>query len=146
MQRTTSKNISDVFGKPHRDVTKAIKDLDCSEEFRARNFSQSSYLSKQNKTLKCVEMTKDGFTFLCMGFTGKKSAEFKEAYIAEFNRMSNALNSISARVNNLERRGLEIKESGSAWSRIGNEIKQAKKQHKVESEKLMSEVQFRLEV
>ncbi|WP_395839891.1 Rha family transcriptional regulator, partial [Edwardsiella tarda] len=33
------------------------------------------------------EMTKDGFVFLVMGFTGKRAAAFKEAYIAEFNRM-----------------------------------------------------------
>lgn len=32
-------------------------------------------------------MTKDGFVFLVMGFTGKKAARFKEAYIEEFNRM-----------------------------------------------------------
>ncbi|MGK5614918.1 Rha family transcriptional regulator, partial [Proteus mirabilis] len=30
---------------------------------------------------------KDGFIFLVMGFTGKKAVQFKEAYIAEFNRM-----------------------------------------------------------
>ncbi|HAM4872748.1 TPA: Rha family transcriptional regulator, partial [Escherichia coli] len=28
-----------------------------------------------------------GFVFLVMGFTGKKAAAFKEAYIAEFDRM-----------------------------------------------------------
>ncbi len=38
------------------------------------------------------EMTKDGFVFLVMGFTGKKAAAFKEAYIAEFNRMEERLN------------------------------------------------------
>ncbi|WP_395842570.1 Rha family transcriptional regulator, partial [Edwardsiella tarda] len=27
------------------------------------------------------EMTKDGFVFLVMGFTGKRAAAFKEAYI-----------------------------------------------------------------
>jgi Rha family phage regulatory protein len=32
-------------------------------------------------------MTRDGFTFLAMGFTGARAAEFKERYIAEFNRM-----------------------------------------------------------
>lgn len=36
-------------------------------------------------------MTKDGFVFLVMGFTGKKAAAFKEAYIAEFNRMEAGL-------------------------------------------------------
>ncbi|SFC10380.1 phage regulatory protein, rha family [Devosia psychrophila] len=32
-------------------------------------------------------MTKDGFTFLAMGFTGKPAAQFKEAYIARFNEL-----------------------------------------------------------
>lgn len=31
-------------------------------------------------------MTKDGFAFLVMGFTGRKAAQFKESYIKEFNR------------------------------------------------------------
>ncbi|HCM1919319.1 TPA: Rha family transcriptional regulator, partial [Salmonella enterica subsp. salamae serovar 28:r:e,n,z15] len=33
----------------------------------------------------------NGFVFLVMGFTGKKAAAFKEAYIAEFDRMENEL-------------------------------------------------------
>ncbi|WP_258549008.1 Rha family transcriptional regulator [Thalassospira profundimaris] len=32
-------------------------------------------------------MTKDGFTFLVMGFNGAQAALFKERYIEEFNRM-----------------------------------------------------------
>jgi len=36
-------------------------------------------------------MTRDGFSFLCMGFTGAKAAIWKEAYIAAFNRMEAAL-------------------------------------------------------
>ncbi len=32
-------------------------------------------------------ITKDGFMFLVMGFTGKKAARLKEAYIAKFNAM-----------------------------------------------------------
>jgi Rha family phage regulatory protein len=87
----TSKDIADKFDKPHRDVTKGIKSLDCSDEFRVRNFSQSSYLSSQNKKLKCVNMTKDGFAFLCMGFTGKKAAAWKEKYISAFNDMVETL-------------------------------------------------------
>ena len=38
-------------------------------------------------------MTKDGFVFLVMGFTGKQAATFKEDYINEFNRMATTLNS-----------------------------------------------------
>ena len=32
-------------------------------------------------------MTRDGFTFLAMGFTGPRAAVFKEAYINAFNKM-----------------------------------------------------------
>ena len=32
-------------------------------------------------------MTRDDFTFLAMGFNGKKAAEFKEQYIGAFNKM-----------------------------------------------------------
>lgn len=32
-------------------------------------------------------MTRDGFVFLVMGFTGKMAAKFKEAYIKAFNAM-----------------------------------------------------------
>ena len=34
---------------------------------------------------------RDGFTFLAMGYTGKKAAEFKEKYIAAFNAMEQQL-------------------------------------------------------
>lgn len=88
---TTSKVIADTFGKIHRDVMRSINNLDCSEEFRARNFAQSTYTSPQNKTLDCYEITRDGFSFLCMGFTGKEAAEWKEKYITAFNQLEDAL-------------------------------------------------------
>ena len=87
---TTSKIIADVFGKPHRDVLRALGNVECSEDFRERNFAQSSYTSPQNKNIKCFDITRDGFAFLCMGFTGKKAAEWKEKYIKAFNEMENA--------------------------------------------------------
>lgn len=145
-QTTNSKNVADVFGKEHRNVLKDIKNLECSDSFRALNFELSYYTSEQNKRLPCVEMTKDGFAFLCMGYRGKKAAEFKEAYISEFNRMSDNLNSISARVNRLEIEGREIKELGSEWAKLGHEVNSAKKKHKAATEKLMSEVQLKLEI
>lgn len=146
IQKTNSKNVADVFNKPHRDVTKAIRDLDCSDEFRARNFSQSSYLSKQNKKLSCIEMTRDGFAFLCMGFNGKKAASFKEAYISEFNRMADALNDISSRINRLTIEGKKITELGCEWSKLGHEVNRAKKKHKQASDALMNEVQLKLDI
>lgn len=145
-QTTNSKNVADVFGKEHRHVIRDIEKLDCSIEFRESNFGLSSYVSEQNKELKCFDMTKDGFVFLCMGYRGKKAAQFKEAYIAEFNRMSLALNSISNRVNKLEIDGRAIKELGSEWSRLGHEVNKAKKEHRLATDALLSEVQIKLDL
>jgi Rha family phage regulatory protein len=145
-QITNSKNVADVFGKSHRNVTADIKKLDCSDEFRALNFQHSSYLSKQNKRLSCIEMTKDGFAFLCMGYTGKKAAKYKEEYISEFNRMAETLNSISSRINKLEIEGREIKKLGREWSELGREINKSKKDHVEATNKLMDEVQLKLEI
>ena len=87
----SSKDIADKFGKIHRDVMKGIKVLNCSDDFRVRNFSQSVYTSDQNKKLPCYNITRDGFVFLCMGFTGARAADWKEAYISAFNEMESAL-------------------------------------------------------
>lgn len=90
---TTSLDVADYFCKLHKDVLKKIKTLECSTEFTKRNFSlcfKNNKLQNQ-KPQPYYEMTKDGFVFLVMGFTGKKAAQFKEAYIAEFNRMESKL-------------------------------------------------------
>lgn len=87
---TTSMRVAEVFGKEHYNVMKAIKSLDCSEEFRAVNFNASK-IDYQNgnikKQLPMYYITRDGFMFLVMGFTGKTAAKWKEAYIKAFNEM-----------------------------------------------------------
>ncbi|MGL9736033.1 MAG: Rha family transcriptional regulator [Symbiopectobacterium sp.] len=88
---TTSKDIADYFGKRHDNVLRTIENLDCLTKFSALNFEGAEYTNEQGKLR--LDMTKDGFVFLVMGFTGKKAAAFKEAYIAEFNRMEARLSS-----------------------------------------------------
>ncbi|KAA5920921.1 Rha family transcriptional regulator [Pantoea sp. VH_4] len=94
---TTSTAVADFFHKRHDDILKKIRVLDCSEDFTARNFAVSDYQDSTGRRLPMYEMTKDGFTFLVMGFTGKKAAAFKEAYIAEFNRMEAELHRSESR-------------------------------------------------
>lgn len=84
---TTSLNVAEHFGKRHDDVLKRIASLDCSPEFTARNFAASEYTDSTGRKLPQYRMTRDGFTFLCMGFTGKRAAAWKEAYINAFNQM-----------------------------------------------------------
>ena len=67
---TSSKAVSDRFDKKHYHVMTAIKNLDCSDKFRATNFRGSQFTNSQNKEYDCYEITRDGFSFLAMGFTG----------------------------------------------------------------------------
>jgi hypothetical protein len=48
------------------------QNLECSEQFRLLNFKQSSYSNSQNKEMPMFELTRDGFSFLVMNFTGAK--------------------------------------------------------------------------
>ena len=69
----TSLDVALVFEKRHDDVLRSVQNLECSPEFRDRNFADSSYQSEQNRTMPMYEMTEAGFTFLAMGFTGAKT-------------------------------------------------------------------------
>ena len=91
--KTNSVLVAKVFNKEHGKVMRDIANLKCSNDFRAANFGLSSYVNEQNKEFPMYEMTKDGFTFLVMGYTGQKAAEFKEAYINAFNEMEVELKS-----------------------------------------------------
>ena len=90
---TTSILVAEKFERNHRDILRAIKKLDCSPDFTERNFTLSEYEDITGRKLPMYQMTKDGFIFLVMGFTGSKAAKFKEDYINAFNEMHNFLNS-----------------------------------------------------
>lgn len=84
---TTSLQIAEHFGKLHKTVLRAIANLDCSVEFNRRNFVPVEYLDAKREKRPCYRITRDGFVFLAMGFTGKEAAQWKEAYITAFNKM-----------------------------------------------------------
>jgi len=92
---TTSLRVAEIFSKQHKDVLKAIRELDCSDDFRGRNFAPTLRITQlpNNATRKdpYYLITRDGFVFLVMGFTGKTAAKFKEAYIRAFNVMEERL-------------------------------------------------------
>lgn len=87
----SSRSVAMVFGKRHDKVLRDIRELGCSEEFRLSNFGESSYRNEQGREMPEFLMTRDGFAFLAMGYTGEKAAKFKEMYIAAFNAMEEAL-------------------------------------------------------
>lgn len=88
---TTSIKVAEVFGKRHDNVLRKLEALECSPEFTALNFEVSEYTDTTGRKLIMWNMTKDGFMFLVMGFTGKQAAAIKEAYINAFNWMADQL-------------------------------------------------------
>lgn len=131
--KTTSLVVAKFFGKRHSDVLRAISKLDCSDEFSLRNFAvcfKNNDL-QNGKPQPYYTMTKDGFIFLVMGFTGKQAARLKEAYINEFNRMSDALsqrqNSLMYQYNKVsiayDTATRSASDAGRALAMLGKQIK-----------------------
>jgi anti-repressor protein len=89
----SSRHVARVFEKPHGIVTRSIRDLldKCTPRFGRSNFALTVFKDSQGREQEEVLMTRDGFVLLAMGYTGKKAMSFKEAYIAEFNRMEREL-------------------------------------------------------
>ncbi|EEI7791902.1 peptidase [Salmonella enterica] len=92
---TSSQDVADYFIKRHDNVIQKIKNLECSSKFAALNFKESEYTDATGRKLPCYNITRDGFAFLAMGFTGKRAAQFKEAYINAFNQMEKQLSTPS---------------------------------------------------
>ncbi|HGZ0824546.1 TPA: Rha family transcriptional regulator [Escherichia coli] len=88
---TSSLAVAEYFCKQHKNVIQKIQTLECSVEFTELNFQPSDYTDCTGRKLPCYQITRDGFAFLAMGFTGKRAAQFKEAYINAFNQMEQAL-------------------------------------------------------
>ncbi|MFW2077518.1 Rha family transcriptional regulator [Acinetobacter sp. ULE_I010] len=93
--KTDSLKVADLFGRQHKNVIQKIESLDCSPEFTSANFSAHVQTIEIGngaaRESKYYEMTKDGFIFLVMGFTGATSAKIKELYINTFNQMADML-------------------------------------------------------
>lgn len=146
----SSKQISEVFGKPHKNVIRDIEKLRCSDEFRRLNFEPSSYTSPQNKKFACFDMTKDGFVFLCMGFTGAKAAEWKEKYILSYNKMESYIRkdiadaSIMEGINIVSSEIDKISIAGSVWGKTGSEIRKRKLAATTELSVLINKAQMQL--
>ena len=81
--------MAEFFGKQHahviRDLEKIAPDLDTSW------ITRTDWVDAYGRIQKSYDLTRDGFTFLVMGFTGAKALAFKVSYIAMFNRMEGEL-------------------------------------------------------
>lgn len=118
--KTDSLKVAEVFGKRHGDIIRALKNIDCSNNFSERNFASAEYLDEQGKPRPMYEMTKDGFIFLAMGFTGAKAAQIKEAYIHAFNHMAEVLHKQSTQLQTIQVGSVVQLRSGSPNLTVNN--------------------------
>jgi len=95
----SSRKVAEVFNKRHDNVLADIKTISDDllksgqVEFWLLNFQESTYKMRGKRYLEYL-MTKDGFTFLVMGYRGKKASAFKVAYINRFNQMEDFIKSL----------------------------------------------------
>lgn len=86
---TTSLILAEAFEKEHRNVIRTIETKigELNFEQSLKMFSKGEYTNTQNKQQPLYYLNRDGFTFIAMGFTGRKADEFKLKYIDAFNKM-----------------------------------------------------------
>ena len=86
---TTSLILAEAFEKEHSKVIRSIEQkINGAKNGLVKNmFAEATYLDKKGEQRKMYYLNRDGFTFIAMGFTGRKADEFKLKYIDAFNRM-----------------------------------------------------------
>lgn len=143
-----SKVIADTFGKTHRNVLIDIRKLSADTGlFGEQSFLLSEYTSVQNKKLPCYMMTRDGFTLLAMGFTGKKALDWKVKYIQAFNAMERALLEKSSLMVQFNEAVLEMEKDKASASNFGKGLalwKNLKKEHEEKIELIENKLQLAL--
>lgn len=126
---TTSLKVAEYFGRDHKSVLRSIRMLDCSKEFTSAHFCahvQSIAIGNgATKESKVYEMDFQGFMFLVMGFTGKKAAKIKEAYINAFDWMYEQISNINnSYMEMLNKAMLQFKQEQSIASYAGRTLRQ----------------------
>ncbi|MFH5206169.1 Rha family transcriptional regulator [Campylobacter coli] len=90
----TSLDVAKVFGKQHKDILEIIRSKIRNKEiqnFNGRNFSPVKYRDAKGEMRPAYQLTKDGFSFIAMGLTGRKADKFKIEFINAFNEMEKLL-------------------------------------------------------
>lgn len=94
---TDSLKVADVFGKEHRNIIRAIRNIigAGSNLSAPKWFYESTYLDVQGKPRPMFIMNRDGFSLLAMGLTGAKALQFKIAFIDQFNKMEQVVKQVA---------------------------------------------------
>lgn len=86
----SSREVAKRFGKEHKNVLTAIRQLLVAENSATKFFHESAFEYRGQKFPEYL-MNRDGFSLLAMGFTGKEAVQWKLKYIEAFNTMEKQL-------------------------------------------------------
>lgn len=86
----SSLDIAEHFGREHKNVAQSIQNLVAENSAAKSLFFETTY-ENRGKQYPMYLMNRDGFSLLCMGFTGAKALEWKLKYIDAFNKMEKTL-------------------------------------------------------
>ncbi len=90
-QMLTSLEVAEMVGKDHskllRDIRKYGEQLGEAKIGLSDFFTESTYVTEQNKTMPCYLVTKKGCEFIAHKLTGQKGTEFTAKYINRFHEM-----------------------------------------------------------
>ncbi|EGS0795738.1 Rha family transcriptional regulator [Campylobacter coli] len=94
----TSLDVAKVFGKKHfhvlRDIENILNDLrEIGTSQYLSNFGLVKYKDLKGELRPAYQISRDAFSLLAMGFTGKKALQFKIAFINAFNQMEQIIKS-----------------------------------------------------
>lgn len=134
---TDSLTVAEAFNKNHRDVMRAISTKISSAQNCAqfqKMFLEATYQDTSGKSNRMYYMNRDGFTFIAMGFTGRKADEFKLKYIQAFNTMEEHIREQSERPKLMQKERIEIAKQNaktkqaSLLYRVAKSLKDTKQQ------------------
>lgn len=91
----SSLQIAENFEKEHRNVVQSIENLTAEFSAVKNLFIESTYINERGRSYKSYNITRDGFSLLVMGFTGKKALEWKLKYIEAFNLMEKKIKELA---------------------------------------------------
>ena len=86
----SSREIAKHFGKEHKHVLAAIRQILVAENSATKFFHETTFEYRGQKFPEYL-MNRDGFSLLAMGFTGKEAVQWKLKYIQAFNAMEQQL-------------------------------------------------------
>lgn len=151
---TDSRKVAAVFGRRHDNIVRDIRALrNQLPSNRLLNFEETVF-SRSNPSGGCqidstsFRITRDGFTLLVMGFTGRRALAFKLAYIDAFNAMAkyikNQRDGLRFRCMELELEDKDSKRRGTHHAKGLNQRKREKKLIDPELADLKEKVQPKL--